>query len=319
MLILNQKEIWSALSFEEALTAMEEAFQLFEAGDFHMPDRMHAHHGDNTLLLMPCFTDRFFGTKLVSVNPENPKRKLPSIYGSMILNDGASGEALALMNGAALTAFRTGAVGGIGIKYTTPKDVDSVGIIGTGVQGFTQALFACKVRPIKKLYVFDMQQVKANEFISKLQIELPDVIIEACSSNRELVEKSQIIITATTSKKAVIPNDAKLLKGRHFIGIGSYKPDMHEFPTQLYPLLNKLYVDTPFAKEETGDVGTALKESLIDDYQISPISKLVTSEQMANENTSLFKSVGMALFDVVMAQEIYTRALELNIGTKIEI
>jgi ornithine cyclodeaminase/alanine dehydrogenase-like protein (mu-crystallin family) len=54
MLILNQKEIWAALSFEEALTAMEEAFQLFEAGNFHMPDRMHAHHGDNTLLLMLC-------------------------------------------------------------------------------------------------------------------------------------------------------------------------------------------------------------------------------------------------------------------------
>ncbi len=319
MLILNQKEVWSALSFEEALTAMEEAFQLFEAGDFHMPDRMHAHHGDNTLLLMPCFTDRFFGTKLVSVNPENPKRNLPSIYGSMILNDGKSGEALALMNGAALTAFRTGAVGGIGIKYTTPENADSVGIIGTGVQGFTQALFACKVRPIKKLYVYDMQQTKANEFISKLQKELPDVNIKACSSNRELVEKSQIIITATTSKQAVIPDDAELLKGKHFIGIGSYKPDMHEFPVQLYPLLNKLYVDTPFAKEETGDVATALKDSLIDDSQVTPISKLVTLGKPTNENTSLFKSVGMALFDVVMAQKIYTRALELNIGSQVNI
>ncbi|MGZ2369932.1 ornithine cyclodeaminase family protein [Ancylomarina sp. YFZ004] len=319
MLILNQKEIWSALSFEEALTAMEEAFQLFEAGDFHMPDRMHAHHGDNTLLLMPCFTDQFFGTKLVSVNPENQKRNLPSIYGSMILNDGKSGEALALMNGAALTAFRTGAVGGIGIKYTTPKNTDSVGIIGTGVQGYTQALFACKVRPIKKLYVFDTQQKKANEFIDRLQVELPNVQFESCISNRELVEKSQIIITTTTSKQAVIPDDAELLKGKHFIGIGSYIPDMHEFPAQLYPLLDKLYVDTPFAKEETGDVATALKESLIDESQVTPISKLVTLGKPTNENTSLFKSVGMALFDVVMAQKIYTRALELNIGTKIEI
>jgi len=319
MLILNQKEIWSALSLEEALTAMEEAFQLFEAGNFHMPDRMHAHHGDNTLLLMPCFTDQFFGTKLVSVNHENPRRNLPSIYGSMILNDGKSGEALALMNGAALTAFRTGAVGGIGIKYTTPDNADSIGIIGTGVQGFTQALFACKVRPIKKLYVFDTKQKKAKEFIEKLQVELPNVKFESCSSNRELVEKSQIIITATTSKQAVIPDDAELLKSKHFIGIGSYKPDMHEFPAQLYPLLDKLYVDTPFAKEETGDVATALKESLIDDSQVTPISKLVTLGKSPNENTSLFKSVGMALFDVVMAQKIYTRALELNIGSQVNI
>lgn len=298
---------------------MEEAFQLFETGDFQMPDRMHAHHGDNTLLLMPCFTKQFFGTKLVSVNPENPKRNLPSIYGSMILNNGTSGEALALMNGAALTAFRTGAVGGIGIKYTTPEDADSVGIIGTGVQGFTQALFACKVRPVKKLCVFDTQQEKANEFIAKLQIELPDVKLETCSSNRELVEKSQIIITTSSSKKAVVPNDGELLKGKHFIGIGSYKPDMHEFPTQLYPLLDKLYVDTPFAKEETGDVATPLKDALITDSQVTAISKLVTSGESANEHTSLFKSVGMALFDVVMAQKIYTRALELNIGSQVNI
>ena len=319
MLVLNQKEIWSALSFEEALATMEEAFKIFESGDFHMPDRMHAHHGDNTLLLMPCFTDQFFGTKLVSVNLENPKRNRPSIYGSMILNDGISGEALALMNGAALTAFRTGAVGGIGIKYTTPQDSESVGIIGTGVQGFTQALFSCKVRPIKKLYVFDTQQEKAKDFIDRLRVRLPNIQFESCCSNRELVEKSQIIITATTSKQAVIPNDTELLKGKHFIGIGSYKPDMHEFPASLYPLLDKLYVDTPFAKEETGDVATALKETLIDESQVTPISKLVTLGSPSNENTSLFKSVGMALFDVVMAQKIYKRALEKDIGTKIEI
>ncbi|WP_164977457.1 ornithine cyclodeaminase family protein [Ancylomarina salipaludis] len=319
MLILNQREIWSALSFEEALSAMEEAFLLFEAGDFHMPDRMHAHHGDNTLLLMPCFTNQYFGTKLVSVNPENPKRNLPAIYGSMILNDTTSGEALSLMNGAALTAFRTGAVGGIGIKYTTPVNANSVGIIGTGVQGFTQALFACKVRPIKELYVFDTQQKKANEFIAKLKMELPHLKLQSCSSNIELVNKSQIIITTTTSKKAVVPDDAELIKGKHFIGIGSYKPDMHEFPAQLYPLLDKLYVDTPFAKEETGDVATALKNGLISDSQVTPISKLIASKKTIAETTSLFKSVGMALFDLVMAQKIYARAMESKIGSEIEI
>ena len=319
MLILNQKEIWSALSVEEALAAIEEAFLLFEAGDFHMPNRMHAHHGDNTLLLMPCFTDQFFGTKLVSVNPENPKRNRPSIYGSMILNDGQSGKPLALMNGAALTAFRTGAVGGIGIKYTTPESADSLGIIGTGMQGFTQALFACKVRPIKALYVFDMQQEKVNEFIAQLHIELPNVELKTCNSNRELVEKSQIIITATTSKQAVIPEDRDLLKGKHFIGIGSYKPDMHEFPEQLYPLLDTLYVDTLFGKEESGDIATPLKNGLITDNQIIPISKLIKSKQKIKPETSLFKSVGMALFDLIIAREIYRKAIKLNIGTEIEI
>ncbi|MFA8435267.1 MAG: ornithine cyclodeaminase family protein [Marinifilaceae bacterium] len=319
MLILNHQEIASALTHSEAIAAIEEAFQLFEANGFHMPNRMHAHHRDNTLLLMPCFTDQFFGTKLVSVNPENPAKGLPSIYGTMVLNDGASGEPLALMNGAALTAFRTGAVGGVGVKYTTPESINSAGIIGTGVQGFTQAIFACKVRNIQNLYVFDTDEAKAKAFIARLQQELPEVKISACQSNRELVENSQLIITATTSKKAVLPDDSELLKGKHFIGIGSYKPDMHEFPTSLYPLLKKVYADTPFAREESGDLATPLKESLLQENQITSISQLVANNRTAGEETTLFKSVGMALFDVVMAQKIYARALERKLGTQVQL
>lgn len=319
MLILNKEDIWKTLSLHEVMDAIESALLIFNEGNYHMPDRMHAHSGDNTLLLMPCFTDQFFGTKLVSVNPKNQDRGEPSIYGTMILNDGVTGKPLALMDGAALTALRTGAVGGIGVKYTSSEDASSAGVIGTGVQGFTQALFTCRVRNINTLYVYDIQDKKVADFIDRLRPQLPDVNINACKSSNELVEKSQIIITTTTSTKPVIPDDPTLLEGKNFIGIGSYRPHMHELSKGLYPLLKEIYVDTPLAREETGDLLTPLQKRWIDPGQITPISTLITEGKKCDSSTTLFKSVGMALFDVVVAQQLYTKAQGMSIGTTVTI
>lgn len=317
MLLLNQKDIRTILSPQEAINAIEEALLLFEKGEFVMPHRMHAQHHNNTLLLMPCFTNAFFGTKLISVNPENHKKGLPSLYGSMILNDGETGAPLALLNGAELTAIRTGAVGAVGIKHTTPNNLTAAGVIGTGIQGLSQAVFACKIRPIKQLFLFDKNPEKALQMSSQLKEALPLVEINTCISNQSLVEKSELIITATTSEQAVIPDEIALLKGKHFVGIGSYKPTMHEFPPQLFPLLEKVYVDTPLAIEESGDLSTPLQQGLLKEEQVIPLSQVIIKNKKITADTTLFKSVGMALFDVVIAQKIYQKAIKTQRGSKI--
>jgi len=319
MLILNKTEIENLLSPKEVLQAIEKAFTLFHTNSFHMPDRMHAHQNDNTLLLMPCFTQNYFGTKLVSVNPNNPTVGKPSIYGTMVLNDGNSGEPLALLNGAALTAIRTGAVGGIGIKHISPESSNKLGIIGTGNQGFTQAIFAAQVRPIKEITVFDLDNEKLNEFISKLKQSLPETQIQSAKSTEELVLKSDIIICTTSSKTPVIPNNSELLKGKTFIGIGSYKPDMREFPDELFPLLDKVWTDTPFASKESGDLAIPLSNKILEEKQIKPISDLIITKEIDQSETTFFKSVGMALFDVVVAEYMYKKAIQENIGTQVEL
>lgn len=319
MLILNQKQIESLLSRSEVLEAIEKAFNVFHEGNFNMPDRMHAHYDDITLLLMPCFTSEYFGTKLVSVNPKNQAIGKPSIYGNMILNDSETGEPLALLNGAALTAIRTGAVGATGMKYISKESSESVGIIGTGTQGFTQALFACAVRPIKKINVFDLDDKKRSDFINKLQEKLPGIEIHAMNSSEELVNESDIIVCATSSENPVIPNDPNLLKDKCFIGIGSYKPNMREFPDALFSQITKVWVDTPFAAKESGDIATPLENNLIQENQVNTISNLVANKQYDQSGTSFFKSVGMALFDVVVAEYLYKKAIKENIGTQADL
>ncbi|PXX95403.1 hypothetical protein DF185_22045 [Marinifilum breve] len=319
MLILNQKQIESLLSRSEVLEAIEDAFTIFQEGNFDMPDRMHANYNNITLLLMPCFTSQYFGTKLVSVNPQNQAIGKPSIYGNMILNDSETGEPLALLNGAALTAVRTGAVGATGMKYISKESSESVGIIGTGTQGFTQALFACTVRPIKKINVFDLDDKKLTEFINKLQKKLPEIEFNGMNSSEELVKKSDIIVCATSSENPVIPNDPNLLKDKCFIGIGSYKPNMREFPDALFSQITKVWVDTPFAAKESGDIVTPLENNLLQKNQVNTISTLVANKHYDQAGTTFFKSVGMALFDVVVAEYLYKKAIKENIGTQADL
>lgn len=319
MLILNQKEIENLLSPNEVLEAIKKAFTLFHEASFHMPNRMHTHEKDNTLLLMPCFTENFFGTKLVSVNPKNTSLGKPSIYGTMILNDGNSGEPLALLNGASLTAIRTGAVGAIGIEHTSSRNASKLGIIGTGIQGFTQAIFASSIRSINEISVFDLNSDKLNSFIKELKKKLPQVHIYAANNTKELLLKSEIVICTTSSKIPVLPNKVELLKGKTFIGIGSYKPDMREFPDALFSLLKNVWVDTPFASKESGDLAIPLSNNILKEGQIHPISNLISSNGYDNSETTFFKSVGMALFDVVVAEYMYEKALKKNIGTQVEL
>ena len=160
MLYINANDIVKILSLREIVDTIEKALLIMSEQQFFMPQRFHISQGNNTLLLMPCFTEKYFGTKIVSVFPDNAKKDKPVIYGNMMLNAGNTGESLAIIDGAKLTAVRTGAVGGLAIRYLAPKRSKSLTIIGAGVQGVHQAIFACSEADISKVYVCDHNEEK---------------------------------------------------------------------------------------------------------------------------------------------------------------
>ncbi|MCG4587271.1 hypothetical protein L0P56_17490, partial [Anaerosalibacter bizertensis] len=96
---------------------------------------------------------------------------------------------------------------------------------------------------------------------------------------------------------------------------------MREYPDALISVLNKVYIDTEFAKEETGDLSNPLERGLLKDNQIETLGNYILYEKNKEEiikGTTWFKSVGMALFDIVVAQLIYNKAKEKGIGQEIE-
>ena len=322
MLCITENDILKAISLEEIMEAVESALLLYEKKEFHMPMRMHVDYGGNTLLLMPAFTPKVFGTKLVTVFPKNAEKGTPVLKGTMILNDGETGEPLALLNAAALTALRTGAVGGVGVKYLTPGNVKVLGVVGAGVQGFHQALFATEVRRFSEVFVYDTVPARSRVLIEKLSKKRPGLHLHEAETVQGLVEKSDVIITATTAMDPVLPDEEELLKGKHFVGIGSYKPTMRELPNALFKHLERVYVDTEHAVEESGDLAIPLKNRWVTREQVSTLGKLIirTREgKETHEKTSFFKSVGMALFDLVVSDAIYKKAVDNNLGKDIEL
>jgi len=318
MLYISAKDIEQSISLEILMSAIEQAYQIDSKGEYFMPDRIHVEHKENTLLYMPCFTDDVFGTKMLTIFPENSKKNLPVIDGFVFLHDSDNGKPLAMIDGGSLTAYRTGAVGGVGINHTVPKDVKTLGLIGTGTQGFYQILYACAVRDFETIYIYNRTQEKIDSFISKLQVALPNHKFEAVDSSDSLVQKSDVIITATSSSDPVMADNPLLFKNKHFISIGSYTPDMRELPKAIYSNLEDIYVDTLFAKEESGDLATPLKENWINDSQIKPFSHALNQNGISNK-TTLFKSVGMGLFDLIVANTIYKTIKNKNLGQNIEL
>lgn len=319
MLFLNDKDIRKIFVHEEVMDSVEKAYKIYEENTFNMPDRISLDNKGNKLMFMPSFIESSFGTKILTLFPENNKKKLPVIDGLLLINDIETGKVLAIMDGKTITEIRTGAVGGLGIKYTTKEDAQSVGLIGLGVQGLVQLDYACKVRNIKTINLFNRDSKKTEDFIGKLRKMIDkDIRIKIYDDERELVKKSEIIITATTSKDPVVPNDKNILRGKHFIGIGSYQKDMREYPDDLFKLVDKVYVDTEFAKEESGDLYQPLKNKLIEEDKIEKFSKFLEEKPELGE-TTLYKSVGMSLFDLVVGEAIYRKAREKNIGQRIEI
>ncbi|MDW7669053.1 MAG: ornithine cyclodeaminase family protein [Bacillota bacterium] len=317
MLYLNSLEIEKLSEEVNFIKSLEKGFKLFNNKEYKMPERMHLDRGEDTILYMPCLTDETIGTKIISLFPENKDKNIPVINGIMLLNHVETGVPKAILDGSSITAYRTGALGGIGIKYTSGKNCKNVGLIGPGVQGFHQLLFAAKARNLENIYVYGRNKDNLNQFIEDLKKKLPYIRITASKNPEELVKNSEIIITATPSETPVMPNDKELLKGKHIIAIGSYKYKMREIPDALYELLDEVYIDTELAIEESGDIIQPLEKGLINEKQIKTLSEIMSKEIDMTGRTTLFKCVGMALLDVVVAEEIYKKALELNIGTNI--
>ena len=284
---------------------MEQAFIDTANGVVEGPPRMHIDQGHNTLLLMPCFGRSYFSTKLVSVFPKNILKKEPMIYGSVILNDGQTGRPLAVMDGSKLTAMRTAAVGAVGIQHLAPETASTLGVVGLGIQGFHQALFACQQRPIKSLRIIDHSREVMIRFAERFNAFYPKIQVIPCNSAGELCTASEIIITASGSHHPVVPDRGDWWKGKTIIGIGSYKPEMREFPDQIFSSIEQVFIDTTVAVTETGDLIYPLKGSVIDESQVIPLSDLILKNVKLSGETRFFKSVGMASFDLYAAKLVY--------------
>src|SRR5690349_7723583 len=238
MLILTAEDVRRALPMNQAIDAMKKAYASLSNGTAVVPLRTRLPIPDSEALslFMPAFVNSQAGNalaiKVVSLFPSNPARGLAYIQAAVLVFDPETGRALALLEGSALTAIRTGAASGAAIDVLARENSRVLAVFGAGVQGRTQLEAACAARKIETAFIYDPDPKKANSFATEMngRDSIPNDI-QVASSAKEAIQNADIICTATTSTKPVF-NDRDLKGGTHISAVGSYTPDMQEVPAE---------------------------------------------------------------------------------------
>lgn len=325
LLFIGGQEISKILTITEAIQAVEDGFSSLYRKKVLMPQRMvmQIPKNDGNLLLMPVFVSNSsssIAVKVLSVYPDNPRSfNLPAIQGLVLLFDPKKGSPLAIIDGAALTAIRTGAAGGVAAKYLARKDSRTLTLFGVGAQGETQLEAACAVLPIRKAFVIKNNDPRESNFQEKMSKKLGiDLIL---TDDVELaIRESDLIITATNSQTPLFKGEW-LKPGTHITAIGSYKPDFRELDTETIKR-SKIFVDClEVCREEAGDLIIPVQEGAITwDSIFGEIGQVTAGDlpgREKDEEITLFKSVGLAVQDAVAASAVYEKALKMNLGIRL--
>jgi ornithine cyclodeaminase/alanine dehydrogenase-like protein (mu-crystallin family) len=320
MRILTAADIEGLLPAATLVSAIEDALHATLTHEVSVPLRSHVQCSGGTLLLMPAIDTRAIGVKLISVIPGNSARQMPVTSGTMMLLDAATGETTALLDGTTLTAHRTGAIGATALKWMTPPDLSSLGVVGIGAQGTCLAIAACGIRPLRQICYLARSTASESRFRQRFLASVKDVELIACTRGSDLLKRVRTIITATTSSQPVLPDDPALLEGRQVFAFGSFTPAMQEVPSALARLAGNIVVDADAARAESGDVINPLKQGALQPGDIMHLGEIVSGrKKLRNAATTLFKSVGMAAYDLFVARLILQEANSRNAGVRVNL
>jgi len=272
---------------------------------------------------MPAYLEQMeaMSCKVVSVFKNNPQLyDLPTIHAVVLLIDSRTGQILSIMDGGYLTAMRTGGVSGVATKYLARKKAKKVGLIGTGVQAATQIWAVCEVRPIEEAKIYSIDPLEKQEAFAKQMSEKLNIPVSVAKSNKEAVEDTDIVLTATWSKTPTFSSEW-IKPGTHINGIGSYTPEMQEVDVNTVRKA-KVVVDSFEASfSEAGDLMIPISNGdITKDHIYAELGDLVIGKKpgrTTEDEITFFKSVGMAIQDASAAKHAYLTAKEKNIGKEI--
>ena len=319
ILLITSSQIREHFGMPEAIESMEEGFSSLSAGKSFVPLRYVTSmaEGQLNLMLKPAALDeqKRAAIKIITQKEQGTLRGIPAIVGIVMLLDTETGEVLALMDGEYLTALRTGAASGLATKYFAPEDAETVAIFGCGAQGKTQLEAVAAVRNIKKVWVFDKNYGSAASFAKEMKNKTGLEIQVA--RNKDVLKACDVICTATNAETPLfLKGDVK--PGVHINAIGSYKPNMQELDPELLKAA-KIYVDQKApCLAESGDLIKPIEQGLFTPEHIyGEIGQFPLGEvegRLSHVETTIFKSVGLAIQDYVVANGVYEKALKGGFG-----
>lgn len=328
MLVLTRVDLKNLVPMTEAVGLMKTAFTELSAGRAVVPMRtiLEIEPETSSTLVMPAYLPGVgaLGFKVISIFTKNPVRGLPTGNAMVCMLDEETGVPKALLNGAFLTALRTGAVSGAATDLLARKDARRLAVVGAGVQAVTQAAAVCSVRDIDEVTVVYRSEASWRRFQGAVKRDWPAIAdrITGTTDAEAAVRAADIICAATTSSTPVF--DATWVKpGTHINGVGSFTPEMQEIPAATVTQARVVVDHRESALSEGGDLIIPLRAGAFDeDHIVAELGEVAAGEvpgRTSDDQITFFKSVGNAVQDVVVARRAIDLAIERGIGQEISL
>ncbi len=322
ILWLSRQEVESLLDMKGTLTVVEEAFRQHGLKKVQMPPKLYLyfkkHNGD--LRTMPAYLEEqdITGVKIVNVHPENPKKGLPTVMALVILNSTETGAPMAIMDGTYLTDMRTGAGGGVAVKYLARKNSKTVGFVGTGNQAKTQLLAINEIIDIEVVKATSTSEKHRLAFKEEMEKRLECEIIHK-KSIKEVCD-CEILVTTTPSREPIVM-DEWISEGTHINAIGADAPGKEELDPEILKRAKVVVDDIPQASH-SGEVNVPISKNVFSVKDICcELGEVIAGKKKARTKDSditVFDSTGLAIQDVATANMVYLKALEANMGIKLQ-
>jgi ornithine cyclodeaminase len=323
--LFSADDVRRALPMSEAIAAVKAGYVQLSAGRAQVPLRTSLPVSEQDVtLVMPFFApddEGALGLKLVSVFNSNVPRGLPLIHSLVLAVDPASGAPLALIEGASLTAIRTGAASGAATDVLARADARVAAIFGSGIQARRQLEAVCTVRPIERVLVYSLAGAEA--FVDEMAGYGPvPANITIARNPREAAAEADVICAATTSRTPVF--DGRDLKpGAHVNGIGSFTPEMQEIDVHTVRAAHVVVDSVEAALAEAGDLIIPLNAGQISrDHISTELGEVIAGRKPGRTSPldiTFFKSVGVSVQDAMAARTILRNGPALGLGTSIEL
>jgi len=312
MLILTRAEIEKLLDPHELLAALEEGFKALSAGQLNVPPRNQVIAPKGLLVGMPAYMpNKLMSVKLVSVFHENHKQNIPDHQATITLFDSETGTPIAFMDGEYITAMRTAAGAILSIKTLARKNIRTIAIIGAGVLGEAHLKMIGTLSGIEMVWIASRDISKAKALSARASNA------GTADSVQQAVSNADVVCLCTSSLEPVIKTEW-LKEGTHISSVG-YRPPGGELPRDVVKD-SHVFVESKVAFSPP-PVGSAELQGLDVEFgtELGEVLWKLKPGRRNEQETTIYKSMGHAMEDLVAANLVYEKAISQGIGKRVEL
>lgn len=318
MLLLKEEDVKLLLTMEDCIKAVEESYRAFGLGEAVMTPRENLWLAPPVSLKLASAALTSWGYMGTYVYPGGYGRKGSNPF-STILYNSRDGRLLAFIESSFLSWYRTGATSAVATKHLALKDSDTLGIIGTGRQAWTQLRALSKVMEIKVVKVYSRTLDQREKFASDASRDM-GIDVKSVVDAKVAGQNVDIVVTATTSKEPVFHGEW-LGEGVHVNAIGAHYPEIREVDTETVKR-SKVIVDSrEQALKEKGELLIPIQQGLLtSDVIYAELGEVVAGKVKGREEYSentLFCSGGISVEQIGVAAWVYEAAVKRGLGAQI--